>query len=1370
MLTVQTLKYSLLGALFATTLVAMTQAQTLSQQPLLTKSSALPSNLLLILDDSGSMDAQYLYQYGGTGGGMGLPGPGNGSGQVRSTCPPTLDINTTCTYNPTPITLTNTTPPTPAAWNSTTNYASNAYVLGSDNKVYQCQDTSGCGAGINPTIAPATPPTWTATSYAYSSVVLKASDGHVYNCTRSGGCTSGNVPGVNPRWDDLGTLADYLNAFNQWSSPGIPLATYLSTGGTNTGSGRFWVLSPDVNRITYDPRIRYRVRLTGTGTTTTTPATPVTTASFYVFFYGNGGSVTPKMSQIWNGTNTYGDPATYGSYFAPYTAANQATNSTSVLAVGATPGLSYPQCVGPCTGVPSSLVNSSGNFPKFAARDDCTGTVCTLANEQQNYANWKKFHSNRMELAKTGIGYAFQNAGSNMRIGWAQISDLDNNPTDLGPAGAGVSQLTQTQKTTFYNWLYARRPSSGTPLRDALIAAGKYFSRSDNLGPWADTPDASSKSLTNPSGYAADSSHKTCRRSYTMMLTDGYYNGADTGLDDVDITAVAAIPGFTSSGAPIPPASQFSYNGTTKPYAATSTVGTMADIAMKYWITDLRSDLTNNVVPNAANPSYWQNMGFYGIGLGIDGTLPQTPATLASLTSGALSWPNPPAGGNTPATIDDMWHATINARGRMMSARNADALSDAVENMLAEIAKVTDSQAGVAASTASLITGTRKYSPLYTTGSWVGNIVATELDPANAADICIKWQITGPLLQSDPNTNVVVPPACTGFTSDLIPPHTSRYVYSWNGSGYGNFNSSNSHVQGNIVGGSTASLIDFLRGDSSNEDTALASSLYRQRATKFGDVVNSTPTLVKGAVDMGYSNLPANTLGQASYQTFVQNKALREGVLFAGANDGMLHGFRDTTGAEVFAFVPKAVMPNLHLLASRSYKHQFYVDGPTTEVDACLGAAVAGNCTASEWKNLILGTLGAGGKSVFAIDVTTVNSSLPNLGMGASNIKWEITSSDALYANLGHIFSPIQTGVTTGGKWVAIFGNGYYGADGSAHLYVADLNTGARLQDIDTNVGGGNGLSAVTLVRNSNQQIIGAYAGDLAGNLWKFDLSDANEANWKLATNNTPANNGKLFAPISAGKPITAAPAFVPHPLGGRVVVFGTGKFFDVEDLTISGTQDGFKGIWDSVEFGTNSPSTDTQTNNANLVQQTTTGPITGTYTSTSYSTGSPVTSTVTYSAYKQSSLTIDWTTKRGWYMDIPTAFSGERLVFPMVRLFSATSRLVLANTIAPTTVNPCTSGQVGGGHSYIFDLLSGARPDNSLTPGCPDCTIMPTPPVPPVVICRGLSCYALTPTGDPGGGGYSPNEWSGKCGAQTGVACPPGSGVKRSWRKLHMR
>ncbi len=459
-------------------------------------------------------------------------------------------------------------------------------------------------------------------------------------------------------------------------------------------------------------------------------------------------------------------------------------------------------------------------------------------------------------------------------------------------------------------------------------------------------------------------------------------------------------------------------------------------------------------------------------------------------------------------------------------------------------------------------------------------------------------------------------------------------------------------------------------------------------------------------------------------------------------------------------------MPNLHKLAQRSYNHQYYVDGPTTEVDACFGPANT-DCTLAGWKNLLLGSLGAGGQSIFALDVTTFNSALPTMGLGASNILWEITTSTTGYANLGHTMSAVQTGVTQGGKWVAIFGNGPYGADGGAHLYVADLQTGAMLKDIDTLVTGGNGLSAVTLVRDNNMRIIGAYAGDLKGNLWKFDLSNPDESQWKLAEAVSSANNGKLFAPAS-GRPITAPPAYISHPLGGRVVVFGTGKFFDEQDTWNIPTQ-GFKGIWDKVEFGVVAPDDVMQSGNSNLVAQTTTGPHTGTYVSTSYNTGSEVTQTVSISAYKQSNNTIDWNTKRGWYMEIPTAFPNERLIYPMARLFSETSRLVLANTLAPSTaVNPCDDSGSGSGHSYVFDLLTGGRPAQSIIPDCPDCTIFATPPVPPTVICNGANCFSLIPTEPNCTVNCAQPPLKKFCGAQTGIPCP--TSFKRSWRQLFMR
>lgn len=1189
------------------------------------------------------------------------------------------------------------------------------------------------------------------------------------------------------------------------------------TTGSAPANDRWYFLSPDINSLTYDPRIRYKLRVNSAGVpqipgSTTASAAAVTTSTdpFYVYFYKNG---TTNLNEVWKGkiSNSSGTDQlwsttnknyTYAPHRSPLDPTAYFTPSITQAQFGSA-AASQLMPGSPAKPYPNKVDGSTTEYPRFVGRTDCnggaeTGGVCSYDEEKLNYAIWKKYHSNRLDLVKTGLGWAFDQIGPSLRLGWGTIFDMKKSTPTLG---TGVSLFNSTTKGNFYDWLYSR-PSTwdGTPSLKALETMGNYYSRSDNKGPWADTPDASSTGATTLSTSAGDTNatrktHLSCRRSYGMLITDGYYDGT-TSVGNVDSTASSTITGTMADGTAL----TYTYNGSTRPYSGGGS-NTMADIIMKYWVTDLRPGTTDgienkvkkiddvvagSVIVKRGNESFWQNMSFYGVGLGVVGTLDQTEGAAGSVLenirnnvantnnvgTSVTGWPT--AAAFQEEAMDDMWHATINGRGRLLSAKNTDTLSDGVEGMLADIVSVTDSQSGVAASTASLITGTRKYSPLFTTGSWTGNIVATFLDKDTSADICVLWKITGTV---DTSRNLMAP-ACTltadhpAFITNQMPPAASRNIYAWNGSAYGNFDENNTHVQTNVTGGTNADLIKYLRGDQSKEDTATITNSFRARESIMGDIVNSTPTLVKGALDAGYANLPPGTLGQASYKAYLVDKGNREGILFAGANDGMLHGFRDTTGAEVFAFVPRAVMPNLHLLSQRIYGHKYYVDGPTTEVDACLGTPNK-NCAQNEWRNLLLGALGAGGKSIYAIDVTTVNDSLPTMGLGASNILWEITTTN--YPKLGHIFSEIQTGVTTGGKWVAVFGNGYYSADGSAHLYVADLTTGAKLMDIDTGVTGGNGLSAVTLVRDATMRIIGAYAGDLKGNLWKFDLSDSNETNWKLAESVGGAQNGKLFVPSTGARAITAPPAYVPHPNGGRVVVFGTGKFFDSEDATTVPTPptQGFKGIWDSVDFGVAMPTTVMQIDNTLLVQQTITGPTTETYLATNYNTGSAVTQTMTFSAFKQSKNPIDWATKRGWYMEIPSAFPGERLIYPMVRLFSEKSRLVMANTLAMSTTSACTSDVAGSGHSYIFDLLTGARPDQSLIPGCTDCTITPTPPVPPVVICNGANCFALTPTGD----GKNGDQCLGSmctpplkpfCGSQTGLPCA--TTVKRSWRQLFMR
>lgn len=238
-------------------------------------------------------------------------------------------------------------------------------------------------------------------------------------------------------------------------------------------------------------------------------------------------------------------------------------------------------------------------------------------------------------------------------------------------------------------------------------------------------------------------------------------------------------------------------------------------------------------------------------------------------------------------------------------------------------------------------------------------------------------------------------------------------------------------------------------------------------------------------------------------------------------------------------------------------------------------------------------------------------------------------------------------------------------------------------------------------------------------------------------------------------------------------MTFGTGKFSDTEDAALGTTQT-FYGIWDSVDFGDPQPATPAgvvQTGTTNLVQQTITGPITGTYVATA---ANLTTSTVTLSSYKQSANTIDWTSKRGWYMNMAVNGSndGERLVFPMARLFSESSRLVAANTLVPSTVGLECTQPTGSGYSYIFDLLTGSRPESPVYPGCFDCSITPTPPVPPVPICNTGYCFVLPPV-EPTCtvNCTSPPPIQKFCGAQTGLPCPTSSStVKRTWRRLFMR
>jgi type IV pilus assembly protein PilY1 len=294
---------------------------------------------------------------------------------------------------------------------------------------------------------------------------------------------------------------------------------------------------------------------------------------------------------------------------------------------------------------------------------------------------------------------------------------------------------------------------------------------------------------------------------------------------------------------------------------------------------------------------------------------------------------------------------------------------------------------------------------------------------------------------------------------------------------------------------------------------------------------------------------------------------------------------------------------------------------------------------------------------------------------------WEFTSADD--PNLGLTFSQPSIVKLHDGNWWAVFGNGYNSTNGTASLFLLRLDhtvgtawtkgTDYIRIDAETTTAA-NGLSTPALVDlDGDATYDAAYAGDLQGNMWKFDLSSSTAANWKVAYSGAPLFIAK--DPSGNLQPITDQPDVGNNLLiggTGQIVYFGTGRYLISSDNSTTGqnTQTLYA-IFDE-NYSTLPTITRYPATSSNLVAQTfTTSGTTRTSTSNSVST----------------------TGKYGWYMDLiasgATANGGERAVAnPVLR-----NGLIFFITLIPST-DPCSFG----GGSWIMELnaLSGAPPQNA--------------------------------------------------------------------------
>jgi type IV pilus assembly protein PilY1 len=336
--------------------------------------------------------------------------------------------------------------------------------------------------------------------------------------------------------------------------------------------------------------------------------------------------------------------------------------------------------------------------------------------------------------------------------------------------------------------------------------------------------------------------------------------------------------------------------------------------------------------------------------------------------------------------------------------------------------------------------------------------------------------------------------------------------------------------------------VDYLRGDNSEEKQN--DGPFRQRSKKLGDIVSSAPLFV-GKPPFLYSD--------PSYIAFRDLYANRDKMVYAGANDGMLHAFDASTGIEKLAFIPGAVFKNLRLLTQPNYTHAFYVDGSPTMGDVFYDDA---------WHTMLIGGLNQGGQGIYALDIT--DPSLFTEGNAENLVKWEFTDADDV--DLGYTFSrpaiiKVRNGVGT--KWVAVFGNGYNNTadDGSksttghAALFFVDMKTGLPLKKIVVPHGAAatpNGLATPAAVDLNGDGVVDfVFAGDLLGNMWKFDIRSTDPDMWNIAFSGSP-----LFAAKDADgnpQPITSRPEVGRGPNGrGMIVLFGTGRFLEAADRDVA--------------------------------------------------------------------------------------------------------------------------------------------------------------------------------------------------------------------------
>lgn len=635
--------------------------------------------------------------------------------------------------------------------------------------------------------------------------------------------------------------------------------------------------------------------------------------------------------------------------------------------------------------------------------------------------------------------------------------------------------------------------------------------------------------------------------------------------------------------------------------------------------------------------------------------------------------------------------------------------------------------------TSQVDTGTQIYLGFYHTNNWWGQLESVEVYANSDGSISLgttpNWDascvLTGGSCPSTGATGITA--QGTGSRNLVTWSGTAGIPLTW-----GRLTTTEAGWLNNDSQG--ANRTAYLQGDRSNEVTTSGSGVFRARTSVLGDIIDSSPTWV-GPPSTDYPNswqdllhstqVPSENSGQ-TYSAFVTEYASRMNVVYEGANDGFMHGFETgyynasgnyvgtTTngvftgtyndGYEMIGYMPQAVLQTIHNTSdptldysSTHYAHNYYVDSTPGTGDIYYGG---------KWHTWLVSGLGAGGNAIFALDVTNptaITAGVPAGGAGSSTLgagnvigEWSNsansplvcgtdTSTSQCMTNLGQTYGTPQIRRLHNGEWGVIFGNGLNSSTGVAGIYVMTINSSGGVDTVyflstgvgapagSSNAEGPNGIAYVTAADLDGDHITDyVYAGDVYGNLWRFDLTSATPGSWAV-TKYPNTTNGALFSTPQTSystrvngntvnattyQPITTqvlALATEPVTNGKYYVMleFGTGAVQPQTSTTAISYAAGpqaLYGIWDWMQGAASTPGSTyaglsaspptAAIGQSTLEQQVATTLAAGSYTTTNTTVQGYRTVTQNTICFVGMTCSTNAGTQYGWYMNLP-GFTG---------------------------------------------------------------------------------------------------------------------------------